>query len=135
MSTDNKPALQSYLSSLAYPAPDATKQPLPAPLSATPRRDNYLARLTPLPDRLRIALAKFPLELLADGVPLSTIWPIVTGLQRSKPRAFEVAAALRVIGWTRVRFYSDGTAPSGSFWFPPQISEQDAKAILKARKS
>lgn len=133
MRTDNKPALQSYLSSLAYPAPDATKQPLPAPLSATPRRDNYLARLTPLPDRLRIALAKFPPELLADGVHLSTIWPIVTGLQRSKPRAFEVAAALRVIGWTRVRFYSD-SSPSQTAWFPPEVSKEDAKQILKARK-
>lgn len=135
MSTDNKPAYLAYLTTLASAPPQQPDQPQPVPLSATPRRDNYLARLTPLPDRLRIALEKFPVEMLADGVHLSTIWPIVTGVQRSKPRAFEVAAALRVIGWTRVRFYSDGTAPSGSFWFPPQISEQDAKAILKARKS
>ena len=132
MSTDNKPAYLAYLTTLASAPPQQPDQPQPVPLSATPRRDNYLARLTPLPDRLRIALAKFPPELLADGVHLSTIWPIVTGLQRSKPRAFEVAAALRVIGWTRVRFYSD-SGPSQTGWFPPEVSKEDAKQILKGK--
>lgn len=132
MSTDNKPAYLAYLTTLASAPPQQPDQPQPVPLSATPRRDNYLARLTPLPDRLRIALAKFPPELLADGVHLSTIWPTVTGLQRSKPRAFEVAAALRVIGWTRVRFYSD-SSPSQTAWFPPEVSKEDAKQILKGK--
>lgn len=132
MSTDNKPAYLAYLTALAAPQPAPTDHPLPAPLSATPRRDNYLARLTPLPDRLRIALAKFPAEMTADGLHMSQIWPLVTGVQRSKPRAFEVAAALRAIGWTRVRFYSD-SSPSQTAWFPPEVSKEDAKQILKGK--
>ena len=134
MSTDNKPAYLAYLTALASAPTQQHNQAQPAPLSATPRRDQYLARLTPLPDRLRIALAKFPPELTADGLHMSHIWPLVTGVQRSKPRAFEVAAALREIGWTRVRYYSD-SGPSQTAWFPPEVDTAEAKAILKARKS
>jgi hypothetical protein len=134
MTTDNKPAYLAYLTALAAPQPAPTDQPQPVPLSVTPRRDNYLARLTPLPDRLRIALEKFPVEMTANGLHMSQIWPLVTGVQRSKPRAFEVAGALRAIGWTRVRFYSD-SGPSQTFWFGPEVNTAEAKAILKARKS
>lgn len=132
MTDPNKTSLQSYLSTLAYP-PQQPDQPQPTPLSVTPRRDNYLARLTPLPDRLRIALQKFPVEMTADGLHMSQIWPLVTGVQRSKPRAFEVASALRALGWSRVRFYSD-SGPSQTSWFPPEVDTAEAKAILKARK-
>ena len=109
-------------------------QPQPDGATATPRRDKYLARLTPLHDRLRVALAKFPPELIADGLHLTEqIWPLVLGVQREKPRAFEIAAALRQLNWTRVRYYQD-SAPSMTLWFPPEISPEDAKAAMKARK-
>jgi hypothetical protein len=134
MTTDNKPAYLAYLTALAASQPTPTDQPQPTPLSATPRRDNYLARLTPLSDRLRIALEKFPVAMTANGLHLSQIWPLVIGVQRSKARAWEVASALRKIGWTRVRFYSD-SGPSQTAWFPPEVDAAEAKAILKARKS
>lgn len=132
MTDPNKTSLQSYLSTLAYPAPQPNAAPDPV-ISSAGRRDQYIARLTPLKDRLRVALDKFPEELLEEGVHLSLLWPLVLGVQRSKPRAFEVAEALRELGWQRIRVYSDGTAPSGSFWFPPQVSKEDAKQILKGK--
>lgn len=133
MSTTQNDEMQAWTASLNAPYDPPTTQPQPAPLSSTPCRDNYLARLTPLPERLRVALAKFPTDMTADGLHMSQMWPLVTGVQRSKPRAFEVAAALREIGWTRVRFYSD-SGPSQTAWFPPEIDVAEAKAILKARK-
>ncbi len=132
MKTDPKNELQGYLDSLIYDTqPDPTP---PAPLSATPRRDKYLARWKPLPDRLGEALAKFPLDLIADGLHMDQVWPLVLGRQREKPRAFEVAAALRTLGWQRVRYYQD-SAPSLTLWFPPETDPTAAKASMKARKS
>ena len=135
MSTDNKSAYMTYLTALASaPAPQPNAAPDPV-ISSAGRRDQYIARLTPLKDRLRVALEKFPRELLEEGVHMSQLWGLALGRQRSRARAFEVAQALRELGWQRIRVYSGGTAPSGSFWFPPQISEQDAKQILRGRTS
>lgn len=133
MKSDQKTSVQRYLETLAYQTTTQDPAP-PAPQSATPRRDKYLARLTPLPERLRDALAKFPPELLADGLHMDQIWPLVLGRQREKPRAFEVAAALRALNWQRVRYYQD-SAPSMTLWFPPTVDPADAKAAMKARKS
>lgn len=122
-------AITDYTASLAnaHTVPNASPEP-----SATPRRDQYLARLTPLPERLAKELAKFPPDMLADGLHMNQLWPMVLGVQRSKPRAFEVAEALRALKWQRVRYYRD-SAPSLTLWFPPTINPTDAKNALKAR--
>lgn len=134
MQSEKKSEIQRYFDSLAYTLTDPAPQPAPAP-SATPRRDRYAARLIPLHERLRVALAKFPREMVADGLHLDQVWGLVLGRQREKPRAFEVANALRTLGFQRVRLYSDGTSPSQSLWFPPDIDPADAKAAMKARKA
>lgn len=64
---------------------------------------------------------------------MDQVWPLVLGRQREKPRAFEVAAALRDLNWTRVRYYQD-SAPSKTLWFPPEISTETAKAAMKGKK-
>lgn len=132
MNTTTNSKLQAYLASLAYPAPQLGAAPEPVTTAAS-RRAQYEARLTPLRERLSAALAKLPNEMLAEGVHISCLWPLVSGVQRSKPRAFEVAEALRKLGWQRIRVYSDGTSPSGSFWFPPEVDVAEAKAILKGK--
>lgn len=105
----------------------------PEPESTAPRRERYLARLTPLHERLRTALAKFPRDLIADGLHMDQIWPLALGRQCQKARAWEVGAALRQLGWQRVRYYSD-SSPSQTLWFPPDVSETDAKAAMKGKK-
>jgi hypothetical protein len=131
MNTHNKTPLQSYTDALVYDHFGETNQPQPA-ISATPRRDQYLARLVPLHERLRTALASFPADLIADGLHMDQVWPLTLGRQSQKPRAFEVAAALRQLGWQRVRYYQD-SAPSTTLWFPPEVDAAEAKAILKAK--
>jgi hypothetical protein len=106
--------------------------PKPTAPTATPR-DKWTASLTPLHERLGAKLATFPADVMAQGLRLSQIWPLVSGRQREKPRAFEVADALRQLGWQRYRVYSDKTAPSGTFWFPPTVTAQNARAAMKAR--
>ena len=132
MNTTPQDALRSYEATLlvdyGHPAPA-----LAAP-SGTPRLDRLRTQLTPLHERLRAALAKFPPDAIADGVHMDQLWPLCIGIQRQKPRAFEVANALRALGWTRVRIYSDGTQPSGTYWFPPEVTPQNAKAAAKGRK-
>ena len=103
--------------------------------SPTTRADRLRAHLVPLHERLKAAIARFPAEALADGIHLTQIWPLVTGRQRDKPRAFEVADALRVLGWQRFRIYSDSTTPSGTYWFPPEVTQVAAKAALRSRKA
>ncbi len=107
----------------------------PAALPETSRAAKALAYLTPLHERLRTALTKFPPEALAEGLHMSQIWPLVSGRQRSKPRAFEVADALRQLGWQRLRIYSDTTMPSGTWWFPAGVLSADAKTAMRRRKS
>ena len=133
MTHDHQAALRAYDEAIAAPyTPPAYSQLQSPAQTGTPRRDQYLARLTPLHERLGIALAKFPSELTADGLHISQIWGLTSGVQRNKPRAFEVAAALRELGWTRIRFYSD-SGPSQTAWFPPSVNPTDAKNALKAR--
>jgi hypothetical protein len=134
MKHDPDEEIRRYVAELAAPYVAPDRPPFPLAGTATPRRDKYLARLTPLADRLAVALAKFPRDVIADGLHMDQLWPLVLGRQREKPRAFEVAAALREIGWTRVRFYSD-SGPSQTAWFPPAVSKEDAKQVLKARKA
>ena len=131
MNTHNKTPSQSYMEALVYPA-DPVANPAPATPSGTPRRDKYQARLVPLHERLRTALASFPADLIADGLHMDQVWPLALGRQKEKPRAFEVANALRQLGWQRVRYYRD-SAPSTTLWFPPEATQQAAKAAMKAR--
>ncbi len=132
----NRPLTPDELLLARYAEPTAPATPTKTSTVASTNsaaREAYLARLTPLHERLREALAKLPPDDLAQGMHLSTLWPMVRGVQRSKPRAYEVAAALRVLGWSRVRIYSDGTAPSGSFWFPPEVTQVEAKAAVRRK--
>lgn len=124
--------LRKYDALLAYEFHPATATSAAEPSPAS-RRDQYLARLTPLHERLAAALSKFPPNALANGLHMDQVWPLVIGRQAEKPRAFEVAEALRRLGWTRVRFYSD-SGPSQTAWFPPDVNHHDAKAILKGRR-
>jgi hypothetical protein len=104
--------------------------------SALPERtpaDKHRAATTPLRDRLAAALARIPAEAKSEGLRMATIWPMTSGRQRSKPQASAVADALRSLGWIRRRFYSDGTQPSGSYWFPPQTQPDGANAASKLR--
>ena len=107
----------------------------PAAAPAATRADKARAYSVPLHERLKAALTKFPPEVLAEGLHMSQIWPLVSGRQRSKPRAFEVADALRQLGWQRLRLYSDSTMPSGTWWFPAGVLTGDAKAAMRRRKS
>jgi hypothetical protein len=131
LTTDHKTEFQTFLDGLDY---DTQVTPSPPAQSATPRRDKYLARLTPLHERLHQALLRFSAELTADGLHMDQVWPLVLGRQREKPRAFEVAAALRALGWQRIRYYQD-SGPSTTLWFPPEVDSAEAKAAMKARKS
>ena len=130
----NTEAWRRYDEFLITGAQSVAATPDPQPSAATPRADRLRANLVPLHVRLQSALARYPMEALADGLHLSQIWPLVTGRQRDKPRAFEVANALRALGWQRFRIYSDCTAPSGTFWFPAWVTQPDAKAALRCRK-
>ena len=130
MKPDPTATVQSYTEALAYnssPSPDATLAE-----SQTPRRDRYLGRLRPLDVRLAEKLRDIPDEVKQNGMHMDDIWPLALGRQREKPRAFEVAAALRLLSWQRVRYYQD-SAPSTTLWFPPEVTQQDAKAAMKGR--
>jgi hypothetical protein len=98
-------------------------------------RDRIAARMTPLEDRLRQKLTQFPAELAEQGLRMSQLWPLCSGVQRSKPRAFEVADALRALGWKRVRVYSDKTNPSSTLWLPPTSDLAEARQAFRRRKS
>jgi hypothetical protein len=105
-----------------------------SPSGPSSMADKARAYLVPLHERLRDALTKIPPDILAEGLRLEVIWPLVSGRQRTKPRAYEVADALRRLGWIRIRFYSDMTAPSGNYWFPPNVAQEDAKANLRRQR-
>lgn len=126
----SKDSLNDLINQLAAPPTDANSA-VP-PVGVKPR-DLYLASLTPLHLRLAAALTRLPAEALVAGLHMEQLWPLITGRQRAKPRAFEVADALRKLGWQRIRLYSDKTAASGTFWFPPEVDPQDAKAALRSR--
>jgi len=89
------------------------------------------ARITPLVDRLRQRLAAIPPEEKQYGLKMTVINPLVSGVQRSKPPAWAVAAALRQLGWSRYRAYSDGTEPSGTYWLPPDADVTAAKQTIR----
>ncbi len=131
MNAPSKSDVQAYTASLAYPSsPTET----PPEESHTPRRARYLARLRPLDVRLAEKLQDIPDEVKQNGMHMDELWPLALGRQKEKPRAFEVAAALRTLHWTRVRYYQD-SAPSSTLWFPPEVTTEDAKAKLKERKA
>jgi len=124
--------IQAYVAEmLANPAESSP----PQAAATSERYDRFKARTTPLHERLRAKLADLPGETKAIGLHMSAIWPMCSGVQRSKPPAHEVGAALRKLGWQRIRIYSDTTAPSGTYWFPPESTRPCVKAARMRRKS
>jgi hypothetical protein len=129
--TTNEPRYLTMDELINPPAATTTS----APAGPPSRVDRYEARLTPLHIRLQAALEKIPADIRSKGLHMSTIWPLCSGVQRIKPPAWKVGEALRLLGWQRHRIYSDGTEPSGTYWFPPGMPMTSAKAALRQRKA
>jgi hypothetical protein len=135
MTTDSKTEISAYIAAL-------TSTPNPAKNSGM--SDQYAnlrqphahvakidARITPLVDRLRKRLAEIPAADKQHGLKMTVINPLVSGVQRTKPPAWAVAAALRQLGWTRYRCYSDGTEPSATYWLEPDADIAAAKQAIR----
>jgi hypothetical protein len=129
MSITQNDAVAAYNAGLAHAYAEA---PTPAPPQIPPHAASYIAKTTPLADRLRVQLAKIPPEAMQYGMEMKQLWGLCSGVQRSKPPAHAVGAALRALGWVRYRRYSD-SGPSSTWWMPPTVDFEQAKAMIRER--
>lgn len=67
-------------------------------------------RLTSLEARLTRLLATIPLEVQRDGISLPALQAALRGRWRGKCHPGELGSALRKLGFTRVRSWSDGAS-------------------------
>lgn len=130
MSNTQNDSLAAYNAGLVY---QHAETPAPAAPQIPPHAASYIAKTTPLVDRLRVQLAKIPPEAMQYGMEMKQLWGLCSGVQRSKPTAHAVGAALRALGWVRYRCYSD-SAPSSTWWMPPTVDLEQAKAKIRELK-
>lgn len=79
-------------------------------------------RFEPMESRLAKQLAKIPAEVQRDGLAMEYLCALVQG-QKGRGAFHHVSAALRKLGWYRLRCWSRSAAESGGFralWYPPQ---------------
>lgn len=76
-------------------------------------------RTKPLPQRVRRVLAEIPPEVASQGIQLRAVAQMLRGKYRGHAHAGEVAAALRQLGWTRARNWSDSADGFRALWYPP----------------
>lgn len=108
-------ALREYTASLLAQARQAEVQ-------STARSDqkrDHAGPDTPLRDRVRALVLMIPGELLNQGVPIEWFRIRLRGKYRRHPTAGDVAQALRELGWTRKRSWSNGADGFRARWFPP----------------
>lgn len=126
--TDPMPSLPATI--LAQLAADFAEDFAPRPpqsrSDSTPRLTQLRERRSPIRDRLQAALASLPVELAQDGLTWDQITPLVMGRRGGRPSTKELSAALRALGWTRVRLWSVDP-PSAMVWYPPN---SEAAALL-----
>jgi hypothetical protein len=78
---------------------------------------NWEDRLTPLEVRLKKLLADMPLEILAKGISLDSVRRLLAGKWRGNCHPGELGAALRKLGFTRRRSWSDDEGGFKAKWF------------------
>lgn len=83
----------------------------------TAEAEIWRERLTPLEDRLAKLLASIPAEIKDQGISLPTIRNMLAGKWRGKCHPGELGAALRKLGYVRLRNWSDGTQSFSALWF------------------
>jgi hypothetical protein len=66
-------------------------------------------RLTPLEERLSRLLATIPIEIQREGLSLASLQASLRGRWRGNCHPGELGTALRKLGFTRRRQWSDGT--------------------------
>lgn len=78
-------------------------------------------RFEPMDVRLAKQLNRIPVEVQRDGLAIDYLCTLVQG-QKGRGAYAHVAAALRKLGWYRLRNWSRSADGFRALWYPPQAA-------------
>lgn len=84
----------------------------------------WTKRLTPLEDRLSKLLSNLPQETLAQGLSLDALRRLLSGKWRGNCHPGELGAALRKLGFSRHRSWSETQGGFKALWHHSQSIEK-----------